>query len=155
MVNSTGRIPVLVQSSEKYLGFLNNQPAHEASLENPIITFGDHTCRMRLMIEPFSLGPNVVPFVPRNDLPAYFLYYNLKDLVHTQEYKRHWKELNNKEVMVPPLELCNNFSTIVSPISRQEISLEKINLNLNNLRNLVLPKLISGEIDVSEIALGD
>ncbi len=31
--------------------------------ENPIMIFGDHTCKIRILIEPFSIGPNVVPLV--------------------------------------------------------------------------------------------
>lgn len=150
-VEDIGRVPVIVQSSDKYLGFQNNEPDHEASPLSPIIAFGDHTCRMRLLTEPFSVGPNVVPFIPSSNLPAHFLFYLLKDLVHTREYKRHWTELNDKEVILPPLELCEKFTRFVAPILHQINLFDKINLDLKHSKDLVLPKLISGEIGISDI----
>lgn len=146
-----GIVPVIDQSSDEYLGFHNNKPDHEASPESPIIIFGDHTCKMQLLIEPFSIGPNVVPFVPKNDSPAYFVYFLVKDLVHTLEYKRHWTELNNKEVIVPPLQLCAKFAELVSPIFHQINLLGKKNLNLRYVRDAIMPKLISGETDVDRL----
>lgn len=57
-----GNVIVIDQSANEYLGFHNNEPSHYANYENPIILFGDHTCKCKLMCKDFSLGENVVPF---------------------------------------------------------------------------------------------
>ena len=77
-VNQTGRIIVVDQSRADFLGFHNNQPDHKASPKAPIIVFGDHTCKMQLMVNPFSLGPNVVPFIAKDETPiSLFILFSL------------------------------------------------------------------------------
>ena len=46
---------------------------------------------------------------------------------------------------------CVYFSDIVSPISMQLQALRSKNENLRQTRDLLLPKLISGKIDVSDM----
>lgn len=149
-VSSVGAVPVVDQARGDFLGFHDNAPDHVASAEQPIVVFGDHTCKMQLMIEPFSVGPNVVPFASANDQPILFLYFLARDLVETREYKRHWTELTNKTVVVAPHELSLRFAAITLPMLQQATALTKTNLNLVRTRDLLLPKLISGEINVSE-----
>lgn len=67
-VEQEGAVPVLDQSTSEFLGFHDNEADHFASPESPLAIFGDHTCKMRLFIEPFSVGPNVVPFVAHEDI---------------------------------------------------------------------------------------
>ena len=55
-VKGTGKVIVVDQSRADFLGFHDNEPDHNASPTDPIIIFGDHTCKMQLMITPFSLG---------------------------------------------------------------------------------------------------
>ena len=75
-VKGTGKVIVVDQSRADFLGFHDNEPDHNASPTDPIIIFGDHTCKMQLMITPFSLGPNVVPFIAKrrnaNQLPLFW-----------------------------------------------------------------------------------
>ncbi|AGF98083.1 Type I restriction-modification system specificity subunit [Methanosarcina mazei Tuc01] len=52
-----GLIPVIDQSEKEILGFHNDIADHSASLKNPIMIFGDHTCKIKILIEPFSVGP--------------------------------------------------------------------------------------------------
>ena len=99
-VKDTGKVVVIDQSRADILGFHDNEPDHYATPQNPVVTFGDHTCKMQLMITPFSLGPNVVPFIARDEMPINYLFFQVSNLVETTEYKRHWTDLNNKEVVV-------------------------------------------------------
>ena len=150
-VNQTGRIIVVDQSRADFLGFHNNQPDHKASPKAPIIVFGDHTCKMQLMVNPFSLGPNVVPFIAKDETPISYLFYLIFNLVETREYKRYWTELNNKVVAVANSGVKGQFSNFVTLVFQQTEALRQRNRNLHQTRDLLLPKLISGEIDVSEL----
>ena len=150
-VKSAGKVIVVDQSRDDFLGFHDNEPDHDASSTDPIIIFGDHTCKMQLMITPFSLGPNVVPFIRKDEMPINYLFFGVSNLVETREYKRHWTELTNKEVAIGDLETRGRFADFTTPIFEQIERLRQKNQNLRQIRDLLLPKLISGEIDVSEL----
>jgi type I restriction enzyme S subunit len=150
-VSDEGLVPVIDQSRDEILGYHNNDADHKASLESPIIIFGDHTCKMQLFIEPFSVGPNVIPFISVDNIPLLYLYYIIHDLVETKEYKRHWIELTNKVVVIAPAKQAQLFSKIVEQYFEQLRLLKLKNANLRRTRDLLLPKLISGELDVSEL----
>jgi type I restriction enzyme, S subunit len=145
-----GLFLVIDQSDKEILGFHNNVADHSASLKNPIMIFGDHTCKLRILIEPFSIGPNVVPFVSKI-YPETFVFFLIKNLVQTKEYKRHWNELQAKKVVLPDIALAREFVNRVNPLFKQITLLEHKNQNLRKTRDLLLPKLISGEIDVSDL----
>ena len=150
-VLSFGNVPVVDQSRDEILGFHNNEPTHYASSTNPIIIFGDHTCKMQIIVEPFSLGPNVIPFISNENSTIYFLFFTIRNLVETREYKRHWNELIVKKVVLPEKRLQILFSDTVRPMTEDIGLLRKKNLNLQRTRDLLLPKLISGGIDVEGI----
>ena len=150
-VEEIGEVIVVDQSRNEYLGFHSNEADHKASPDKPIIIFGDHTCKMQLMVEPFSVGPNVVPFVAVNNLSIYYVFFLVKDLVSTQEYKRHWTELSNKQVAVSLTGITKQFANLVIPMFEDIETLRRKNINLSCTRDLLLPKLISRELDVSEL----
>lgn len=54
-------------------------------------------------------------------------------------------------VVVPPQKLQQDFGAMVRPIRKLAVVLGKKNANLRTQRDLLLPKLISGEIDVSAL----
>ena len=149
-VKDTGKIIVVDQSRADFLGFHDNAPDHNASPTDPIIIFGDHTCKMQLMVTPFSLGPNVIPFIAKDEMPINYLFFGISNLVETREYKRHWTELNNKEVAIGDSETRKRFSDFATPIFEQIETLREKDQNLRQTRDLLLPKLISGELDVSK-----
>src|SRR5699024_7516862 len=72
-VMQEGNVIVIDQSEKDFLGFHNNEPDHFAGIDNPIILFGDHSCKMLIMISPFSLSENVIPFNAENNLNTLFL----------------------------------------------------------------------------------
>ena len=149
-VKDTGKIIVVDQSRADFLGFHDNAPDHNASPTDPIIIFGDHTCKMQLMVTPFSLGPNVIPFIAKDEMPINYLFFGISNLVETREYKRHWTELNNKEVAIGDSETRKRFSDFATPIFEKIETLREKDQNLRQTRDLLLPKLISGELDVSK-----
>ena len=59
--------------------------------------------------------------------------------------------VNETEVTIPPANLIGEFNSIIKPIFNQISILLFKNQNLHKTRDLLLPKLISGEIDVSDL----
>ena len=147
-VNEFGRTFVLEQGSNVILGFHNEEGSIPASKEEPAFIFGDHTCITKLMLSNFDVSENVIA-VTGKKRNSYWTYYAIKDLQKFQEYRRHWMELTSKQVVVADVRLTDYFAKKVKILHEDiEYSLRE-NLVLMNLRNTLLPKLLSGEIDVS------
>lgn len=147
-VISEGNVIVIDQSKEPYIGFHNDEPSHTANIDTPIIIFGDHSCKFQLMITPFSLSENVVPFTAIKDIDTTYLYFLVKDLIETTEYKRHWTEFVSKKVLLADYDIQKQFSeTIKSNLLLIE-SLKIKNRNLVKQRDLLLPRLMSGKLEV-------
>jgi type I restriction enzyme S subunit len=53
----------------------------------------------------------------------------------------------------PPLDLCCDYAEIAEALYEESDVLEQKNANLRQTRDLLLPKLISGELDVSELEI--
>ena len=147
-VNSFGRTFVLEQGSNVILGFHNEEGSIPASKEEPAFIFGDHTCITKLMLSNFDVSENVIA-VTGKERNSYWTYYAIKDLQKFQEYRRHWMELTSKQVVVADINLTDYFAKKVK-ILHEEIEYSvRENLVLMNLRNTLLPKLLSGEMEVS------
>lgn len=147
-VMQEGNVIVIDQSEKDFLGFHNNEPDHFAGIDNPIILFGDHSCKMLIMTSPFSLSENVIPFNAENNLNTLFLFYAVRGLVHTTEYKRHWSDLTNKRILVPDYSLQQKFEAKVKSVIILINEYKKSNLNLIKQRDLLLPRLMNGTITV-------
>lgn len=149
-LENEGTVIVIDQSSSDFLGFHNNEPSHYASIEKPIILFGDHSCKFVLMIRDFSLGENIVPFITacENELNNYYLYYAAHKLISTEEYKRHWGRLTAMKIFVPPYQLQKSFSDIVTLLIEEKQKLWNENQLLKKQRDMLLPRLMSGKLEV-------
>lgn len=150
-LNLNADIIVIDQSVNEFLGFYDGEPSHIATKDNPIILFGDHTCKMQLMIEKFSLAENVIPFNSKNTNATVFLFYLIKNSIETTEYKRHWTELTNKEIYLPTNKLQILFSNNVINNIIQKNKLKIINRKLKISRDKLLSRLMSGKIDVENL----
>ena len=62
-----------------------------------------------------------------------------------------WKVLSKYSVVLPPLEISQQFNNLVKDMVTNIHNLIFSNRKLRQTRDLLLPKLISGEIDVSEL----
>lgn len=105
------------------------------------------------MTTPFSIGPNVVPFISGTAHPVGFVFYLVKSLVTTEEYKRHWTTLSNKEICLGPATIATAFVSSVSPMIELAALFRVKNRNLRTTRDHLLPKLISGQLDVEDLEI--
>lgn len=147
-VNEFGRTFVLEQGSNIILGFHNDEGSIPASKEEPVFIFGDHTCITKLMLSNFDVSENVIA-VTGKERNSYWTYYAIRDLQKFQEYRRHWMELVSKQVVMADLNLTDYFAKKVKTLHEEIENFVHENLVLINLRDTLLPKLLSGEVDVS------
>lgn len=59
--------------------------------------------------------------------------------------------LGSREILLPNMDLLNRFIQFLKLIYEQQISLSSQNKNLEEIRDLLLPKLISGEIELGDL----
>ena len=146
-----GQVVVIDQSRVDCLGYHDGEAQHLASPDSPILLFGDHSCKMILMTKPFSLAENVIPFDPKPNVSPYFLFHLVKDLARTTEYKRHWTDLTNREVLVPKESLQVEFENAAKHNHEQIEVLQQVVRKAEKVRNLLLPRLISGQLSVENL----
>ena len=80
----------------------------------------------------------------------HFIEYATMTSQGTKMPRADWKVLVKYPVIIPPDQISQRFSSFVRDIVNQIQSLIFRNRNLRQTRDLLLPKLISGEIDASE-----
>lgn len=141
-----GKIPVLDQGQSGFIGYHNNEPEVRASVDNPVIIFTNHTCNYRLMTRDFSCIQNVLPYIGDKGYSTLFIYFLTKDKIKMQEYKGHWPEFEEQIFIIPPPILAQNFTDYIKPMIKKMVGIENENQKLASLRDLLLPKLMSGEI---------
>ena len=99
--------------------------------------------------------------IPNNDIGTAFIYYFLKHMTQTIENMASgstFKEISGAGMKIvpafkPDFYTLKNFNDFCKPIFEKQKLLELENEKLSLMRNSILPKLMSGEIDVSEIEI--
>ena len=61
--------------------------------------------------------------------------------------------IENEEIVIPPKGKVNSFNQVICELNKMIYSNGFENERLSNLRDLLLPKLLSGEIDLENIEL--
>ncbi|MEO7621925.1 MAG: restriction endonuclease subunit S [Gallionella sp.] len=92
--------------------------------------------------------------LPNERVPIYFLYHWLKENVPT--FQRMASGATFKEIsrgvfktidfLSPPIELVRSFERAVVPIAGQMLTLQRQTANLRRTRDLLLPRLLSGQV---------
>lgn len=149
-VKKLGKVPVLDQGRSRIIGYHDDEPSVKATEDDPVIVFANHTCYQNLILFPFSAIQNVLPFIPNkaNYRNIFWLFWATKGLVKFNDYKGHWPEFMNKNLIVPPPIICDEFGNVVKSIEIEKYKLQQQNSILRQTRNMLLPKLIRGEIEL-------
>ena len=147
-ISDIGETPVFEQGASILMGYTDEHPSQKATLREPIFIFGDHTCITQISTKPFSIYQNVIALKGLN-LPTYWVYWAIKDKQKFQEYRRHYMEFIIKEIIVPNDEiLCRHFSNTISFFHQKIDFLREENRHLAKIRDELLPKLLSREIEL-------
>ena len=80
-----------------------------------------------------------------------FLNYSLERVVQTAQANVSLSVLSSAPVIMPMKVVLDHFNKYLTPITNLVDILREKNTNLRQTRDLLLPKLISGEIDVSDL----
>lgn len=143
-----GDVPILDQGLSGVIGFHNDEPGVIASMDDPIIVFANHTCYQRLIQFDFSAIQNILPFKSniQYNRDIYWLHYATKDLIEFNDYKGHWPEFSNKKLIIPTENIAKEFGKHIKPMVNNIFLMEQENLLLQQMRDLLLTRLISGSL---------
>ena len=97
-----GRFPIIDQSTSYICGWTDDDEA-VITRPLPVIVFGDHTCVLKFIDQPFAQGADGIKiFTARRSVSTVYLYHQLSHRpVVMEQYKRHFSTLKNKVVFFP------------------------------------------------------
>jgi len=148
-----GSIPVVDQGKEFIGGYTDNMKSLIPD-NLPLIVFGDHTRALKFIDFPFACGADGTQLLKSSDerMPMTLFYYALSSIdLSDFAYARHFKFLKEEPLVLPAESIAHLFDQFVAPLRDQTRSLMKKNTTLRRTRDLLLPRLISGEVNVSEL----
>jgi type I restriction enzyme S subunit len=99
---ATGAYPIIDQGDGEIAGYIDREGPITSV---PLIVFGDHTTNVKYVDQPCFIGSQgVVPLKARECYDPYFLYLMLgRTRIPALGYSRHFRELENKTFLLPPL----------------------------------------------------
>ena len=115
-----------------------------------------------ILDKPMTLGNNMIMIRSKTDIKLeYYLYLLLKSEFGTHlldgitggsvQSKFNKTDFRSLKIIMPSNKILNNYNEIITPLFNQIIQNNKEIKKLTKLRDTLLPKLMSGEIDVSDI----
>ncbi|HNU61724.1 MAG TPA: N-6 DNA methylase, partial [Methanofastidiosum sp.] len=125
---STGKYPIIDQSLNDIAGYSNN--ANAIITEGlPFVIFGDHTCSVKFISQPFIQGADGIKIITTkpNIRVKYLYYYLLFNPIKTDGYKRHFRKLRGTKITVPPLDVQDNIINEID-LKYDEIEMHKIHI---------------------------
>lgn len=101
---------------------------------------------------------NVIIFKPNSDYDTTYLYYwltssSMQELFSSQTNGSSQQFvgltfMRKFKILVPPIEILRDFHKLINPINEEKKKIYHINQNLIKQRDLLLPRLMSGKLEV-------
>lgn len=142
-------------SDEGLYGFTDKAKIHEESVTVSARGTIGFVCLRHIPYVPIV---RLVTLIPKKEfISAKYLYLWLKQLhitgTGTTQQQLTVPDFQKTEILIPSQEIVTLFTTTVEPIFEKIWANRSENEKLSSLRDTLLPKLMSGEIDVSDIDL--
>ena len=111
---------------------------------------------------PSQTNQQINSIIPKNTVSPYYVYLLMKTMSEiinklgqsgSTIVNLNKAQFGKIEVIIPSSKVMLEFTELVEPIFKLILLNQKENNRLSNLRNTLLPKLMSGELDVSNIDL--
>jgi type I restriction enzyme S subunit len=145
-----GDYPCVDQGQNFIGGYTDNLEAIYRD-ELPLIVFGDHTRALKFVDFPFARGADGTQICQSNDerLSQEMFYWALVNVdLSNYFYARHFKFLKDQEVIIPSQPLADDFTRFARNNFRQVKALRQQSAELAKARDLLLPRLMDGRLEV-------
>lgn len=102
----TGRYPIIDQSQSEIAGWTDDAAVINYP-EKPLVIFGDHTCAVKLVRQPFAQGADGIKIIKTTDvlMPEFLFHFLKTHPLETDGYKRHFTDLKRKIIPLPPIDI--------------------------------------------------
>ena len=145
-----GSTPCVDQSESFIGGYTDNEDAKITS-PLPLVVFGDHTRVLKFIDFSFACGADGTQLLfPKDDrLSIQYFYFAVSNVdLSNYFYARHFKFLKDQNLLVPTAHLISEFTDFSKGALKQISALREVNHYLTRARDLLLPRLMNGEIAV-------
>ncbi|MBD3906506.1 restriction endonuclease subunit S [Chryseobacterium sp. Ch-15] len=153
-IEKNGSIPVVDQSRDFIAGYTDDESAIIKYEDTPFIVFGDHTRILKLVNFDFARGADGTQIIISNNecLPQHLLYLTLINVdLSNYHYARHYKYLKDSEIVIPSKNVANKFELLGKKNFDAIQTLRMQNQHLREARDILLPRLMMGMIDVKSL----
>jgi type I restriction enzyme S subunit len=146
-----GLYPV-VDQGEQLIGGFTDDPSMLFQGRTPVIAFGDHTRRFKLIDWPFAIGADGIKLIaPTAAWNAKCLWYFLRALrFEDRGYSRHFQFLQKSKLPLPPLpeqaRIADALDELFSDLDAAESALERVREKLKLYRASVLKAAVDGTL---------
>jgi type I restriction enzyme S subunit len=150
-IQTSGNIPVVDQSRDFIAGFTNEVASKLVYTKKAYIIFGDHTRILKLVNFDFARGADGTQVIISNfeKMPQHLFYFSLLNIdLSNYHYARHFKFLKDTEILVPSINVAISFEEKVKVYYDFIQKMRIQNQRLKEARDILLPRLMSGIIEV-------
>ena len=155
---------VYIVSTERYLSDAGvaSQPKKTLPPNTVCVSCIGTAGLVTLVSEESQSNQQINSIIPKEGISVYYIYLLMQTLAETINKlgqsgstivnlnKTHFGKI---QVMIPSECVLQDFDSLCRPLFDIILSNQKENINLSELRDALLPKLMSGELDVSDIDL--
>lgn len=144
-----GEFPIIDQSTDFIGGYTNEKDTIYEEI--PMIVFGDHTRILKYINFPFACGADGTQLIKPKDtsICVAYLYFELISCnLSNYHYARHFKFLKEQIIKLPSENVMKAYQVETNNIFNLIQVLRLQNTKLREARDILLPKLISGQIEV-------
>lgn len=155
---------VYIVSTERYLSDAGvaSQPKKTLPPNTVCVSCIGTAGLVTLVSEESQSNQQINSIIPKEGISVYYIYLLMQTLADTINKlgqsgstivnlnKTHFGKI---QVMIPSERVLQEFDSLCRPLFDTILSNQKENINLSELRDALLPKLMSGELDVSAVQL--
>lgn len=145
-----GKYPIIDQSRHFVAGYTDDESS-VVDIGEPVIVFGDHTRILKYIQFPFAKGADGTQLIVSTEIrmPQSLLYCGLIEIdLSNYHYARHFKYLKEQEILIPDYITARHFGEVASVIFHKIQTLRYSSEKATEARDRLLPKLMSGEIEL-------
>lgn len=151
--NNSGKFPIVDQSQEYIAGWTDDETAI-VPYHRPLIVFGDHTCVLKFMSQPFAQGADGIKILLANHkLDEKFAYYYLENIpLNSNGYQRHYSILKEFVIKFPDRnsgeqqKIADCLSKVDTMITKQSNKIEQLKAHKKGLMQGLFPSLEEEDI---------
>ena len=143
---NNGKYPIIDQSKNKISGWTDDKKTL-IEFEKPLVVFGDHTCVIKYLEQPFAQGADGIKILKTDKaLMPKFLYFFLKTKpVGSEGYKRHFSKLRRTKIPIPPLPEQKAIASLLETWERAIAKTEALKEKYRIQKHSLMWKILTGE----------